>query len=257
MKYAIVDYFGYDLTPRQRMRAIRLGGFDAVILLWADDFDPDYRDFPRYAQDEGLQVENTHGPYLGANDIWLPGGGGEAYTAALLNSLEDCARFQIPTMVVHPVNGRQPLPEDPSLGLARFARVLRQAEDCGVNLAMENQGNPDYLDFCFRELSSPRLKFCFDSGHEHYYSPNRDLLKDYGHLLCALHLHDNDGARDAHALPFTGTVDWRRLRRRLKEIGYMGPLSLEAQNEGFTHITDPATFTALARERLRQLEELI
>ena len=37
----------------------------------------------------------------------------------------------------------------------------------------------------------------------------------------------------------------------------MGPLSLEAQNEGFTHITDPAAFTALARERLRQLEELI
>ena len=122
---------------------------------------------------------------------------------------------------------------------------------------MENQGNPDYLDFCFRELSSPRLKFCFDSGHEHYYSPGRDLLKDYGRLLCALHLHDNDGLHDDHALPFTGTVDWRRLCQRLKEIGYQGPLSLEAQNKGFEHITDPAAFTTLARERLCQLEGLI
>lgn len=256
MRYSIVDYFGYDLTPMARMQAIRRGGFDGVILLWADYFDTDYKDFPRYARDEGLEVENTHGPYRGANDLWLPGRAGEDYTCELLRCLEDCAKQQIPTAVVHPVNGRQPLPENPAAGLFRLEKVLRQAEQCGVNLAMENQGNPDYLDLVFRELASPRLKFCFDSGHEHYYSPERNLLKQYGHLLAALHLHDNDGLSDAHALPFTGLVDWRRLRRRLQEIGYRGPLALEAQNAGFEHIQSPEEFTTLALERLRRLNEM-
>ena len=33
MKYTIVDYFGYDLSPRERMKAIKQAGFDGVILL--------------------------------------------------------------------------------------------------------------------------------------------------------------------------------------------------------------------------------
>ena len=48
-KYTIVDYFGYDLSPIERMRAISEAGFDGVILLWADYFDADYRRFPEYA----------------------------------------------------------------------------------------------------------------------------------------------------------------------------------------------------------------
>lgn len=253
MKTAIVDYFGYDLSPRERMQAIRRGGFDGVILLWTDQFDPDYRDFPRYAQEEGLYVENAHGPYLGANEVWLPGEAGESYTRQLITALQECAQASVPTLVVHPVNGRQALPQDPSLGLERFRRVLRTAEDCGVAVAMENQGNPDYLDLVFAQLASPQLKFCYDSGHENYFSPQRDLLAQYGHLLAALHLHDNPGTSDLHALPMTGTVDWPRVAQRLHQSGYPGALALEAQNAGFTHLTDPVAFLQEAHARLEQL----
>ena len=41
MRYTIVDYFGYDLPPQARMKAIKQAGFDGVILLWADYFDAD------------------------------------------------------------------------------------------------------------------------------------------------------------------------------------------------------------------------
>lgn len=69
-KYTIVDYFGYNLSPQDRMRVIRQAGFDGVILLWADYFDPDYKEFPKYAEKEGLFVENAHAPYMQANSIW-------------------------------------------------------------------------------------------------------------------------------------------------------------------------------------------
>ena len=80
MKYTIVDYFGYDLSPQERMKAIKRAGFDGVILLWADYFDADYRDFPQYAENAGLYVENAHAPYMQANTIWEDTITGQEYT---------------------------------------------------------------------------------------------------------------------------------------------------------------------------------
>ena len=44
MRSTICDYFGYDRSPRGRMKAIKQAGFDGVILLWADYFDKDYKE---------------------------------------------------------------------------------------------------------------------------------------------------------------------------------------------------------------------
>ncbi len=244
--YTIVDYFGYDLSGPDRMRAIRKAGFDGVILLWADYFDPDYRDFPRYAADAGLFVENAHAPYKDANTIWEATAAGEEYTEHLIRCVRDCAELHIPTLVMHPINGMHPLPADPQIGLAQLRRILEAAESCGVTLAAENQGNPAYLDLVLKSITSERLGFCYDSGHERYFSPGRDLLADYGDRLCALHLHDNDGTHDAHMLPFTGAVDFKRIGAHLTRIGYGGAVALETQNTGFAEMTDPVEFLHLA-----------
>ena len=251
--YTIVDYFGYNLSPEARMKAIRTAGFDGVILLWADYFDPDYRDFPKYAAAQGLYVENTHGPYMHSNDVWEDSAAGADYTEHILACIRDCRTYGIPTIVVHPVNGVIPLPENPALGLERFRRMVDLAERLHVNLAIENQGNPAYVDLVFRQVESDRLRFCYDSGHEHYYAPERDLLADYGDRLIALHLHDNDGTEDAHALPFTGTADWTRIRNRLTEIPYAGAGALETLNKGFEQITDPVEFLRIALERVKRV----
>ncbi len=248
-KYTVVDYFGYDLTPRERMRVIREVGFDGVILLWCDYFDEDYRDFPEYAAREGLFVENAHAPYRHASLLELPGELGDAHERELLACLEDCAKYAIPTLVVHPTNGTTPL-GNPRVLLERFERLLEAAEKLGVNLAVENQGNPAHVDVILARFASERLKFCYDSGHERFYSPERDLLADHGSRLGALHLHDNSGAEDAHMLPYTGAVDWSRVARRLE--GYNGALGLEAQNRGFEAL-EPVEFLCAALERLKQL----
>ena len=258
--YTIVDYFGYDLSPEDRMKAIRAAGFDGVILLWADYFDPDYKDFPRYAAKEGLFVENTHGPYKGAETIWQDSAAGEEYTEQILACIRDCSTYGIPAMVMHAVNGMVSLPEDVSLGLERFRRIDDLAERCGVNVAVENQGNPQYLELVFDvdNRFSERLGFCFDSGHENFYSPGRHLLSSYGEKLMALHLHDNNGREDAHALPFTeapegGGVDWTEIRRKLQALQYSGAVALETLNKGYEHITDPVEFLRLALERAKKI----
>ena len=252
MKYTIVDYFGYDLSPQERMRAIKQAGFDGVILLWANYFDADFKNFPEYAAKEGLFVENTHAPYLHSNDIWDDTAAGEEYTRHIIECVSDCAAYGIPTLVVHPINGVTPL-RNGKIGIERFKKIVEAAEKSGINIAIENQGNPEYVDFVFKNIKSERLRFCYDSGHENYYSPNLDLLSLYGDRLAALHLHDNDGTDDTHALPFTGNVDWKRVAKRLKEVDYSGAIALETLNKGFEEIKDPVEFLKIALERARRI----
>lgn len=251
-KYTIVDYFGYDLSPMERMRAIKAAGFDGIILLWADYFDPDYQMFPEYARRAGLFVENAHAPYRYANAIWEVGPAGDEYAAHILRCIDQCAQNGVPALVVHPINGMSPLPGC-DVGLDRFRRILDAAETRGVDIAIENQGNPEYIDHVFRNIQSDRLRFCFDSGHERFYSPERDLLAEYGNRLSALHLHDNDGENDAHMLPFTGNVDWTRVKRRLEECDYHGAIALETLNRGFEHVKDPVEFLDIALEKAKAI----
>lgn len=68
MNLSIVDWFGYNLSPQGRMRVIKDAGFSGVMLLWADYFDKDYKLFPEYARKAGLYIDNTHAPYVNANN---------------------------------------------------------------------------------------------------------------------------------------------------------------------------------------------
>lgn len=252
MKYTIVDYFGYNLSPKERMKAIKQAGFDGVILLWADYFDSDYRDFPKYAENEGLYVENVHAPYMQANYIWDDTITGQEYKNHIIRCIEDCSVYNIPTLVMHPINGITPLPQN-SIGIERFKIIIEAAEKFNINIAIENQGNPEYIDLVFRNIQSNRLYFCFDSGHENFYSPHHDLLDLYGDKLIALHLHDNNGQEDTHALPFTGNVNWERISNRLRKINYTGAIALETLNKGFEYISDPVEFLQTALDRAKRI----
>ena len=45
-----------------------------------------------------------------------------------------------------------------------------------------------------------------------------------------MHLHDNDGTRDAHNLPGDGTIDWDAVRQELLDSAYTGAWSLEIEH---------------------------
>jgi len=252
-KYTIVDYFGYNLSPRDRMGAVKQAGFDGVVLLWADYFDDDYDRFPAYADKAGLFVENLHAPYRGANSLWYDNIRGQAYTESLMKCITDAAYLSIPTIVMHPTaKGKIALPDAfDTVGIDRMKRIAELAERHDVNVAIENMESPDYVGYIFDSVQSDRLRFCYDSGHRNCFTPDIDLLSRYGSRLTALHLHDNDGTKDAHTLPFTGTIDWKAIGKQLGELGYDGPCGLEAQNTGFEHITDPVEFLTIALEKAK------
>lgn len=126
MNLSIVDYFGHNLSPQERLRLIKEAGFGSVILLWADYFDKDYKQFPEYASKIGLQIENAHAPYLRTNDLWKDFLDGQSTFDELVTCIKECAAHGIQTAVMHPENksGTETveLPQDFFVGLDRWTK---------------------------------------------------------------------------------------------------------------------------------------
>ena len=258
MDLTIVDWFGYNLPPRERMKLIKEAGFSGIIgFMWTDQFDSDYKSFPEYARDAGLYIENMHGPWVGANELWTDSLAGQSFMDEIVENIKVCSSFEIPTLVMHPEckNGTEyaELPETFDIGIDKWKRIIDIAERLNINIAIENMARPEYLDCIFTNIESKRLGFCFDSGHWNLLIPEVDLLTLYGDKLMVLHLNDNDGKDDLHTLPFSGNIDWSDIKAKLKVIDYKGSIALEVGNKTFEHITEPAKFLEIAVEKAKNL----
>ena len=55
-----------------------------------------------------------------------------------------------------------------------------------------------------------------------------EMIRALGPHLQALHIHDNDRHYDSHRLPFTMDIDFQSVIGALREVGYTGYLTLEA-----------------------------
>lgn len=248
-------WFGYRLPKIESFRIIKQSGFQGVMLWWNDNFgDAEFRANPQIARNIGLSVENIHAPFHQINNIWLDNLDGCALTEYLLTLIDECATYQIPTIVIHPSSGKNP-PLNNQLGLDRFRRIIDKAEQKNVNVAFENMRKHEYLMYILDNIDSKRAGFCFDSGHHHYWSPDCDLLKQYGSRLMALHLHDNNRIDDQHLLPFDGTIDWASTMCAIAKTNYNGAISLEVENIGYENLL-PEEFLKVAFERAKKLVEL-
>jgi sugar phosphate isomerase/epimerase len=249
----IYDWFGYELPIKDRYRLIKEAGFDGVLLWWSEGFNRnDYRNGPQLVRESGLFIENIHTPIHNQNDLWLDNLEGEALTQCYLQCIEDCAEFEIPTMVVH-LPGES-YPYNP-LKLDRIKRIAEKAERLGVNVAMENLHNLTNVSYVLEQVDSPRIGFCYDCGHHYRYYPDTDLLLLYGSRLMAIHLHDNNGSNAQHGLPFDGTTDWAETMKNIAITGYSGPIAIEAMNWDYSNLSTEE-FLHRAFEQAKKLEEL-
>ena len=248
----IYDWFGYELSIKERYRLIKEAGFDGVLLWWSEHLDRnDYRNGPQIAREAGLFIENIHTPFQVQDNIWLDNLDGEAAINCYLQCVADCAEFDIPTMVVHLPNEDKPYNV---LGLDRIKRIAEKAEQLGVNVALENLHNLTNLAYMLEQVDSLRIGFCYDCAHHYRYYPDIDLLFMYGSRMMALHLHDNGGIH-IHRLPFDGTLDWSTIMRKITETGYSGATAIEAMNWDYKDLS-AEEFLHRAFERAKRLEAL-
>lgn len=206
----------------------------------------------------GIVCDNFHAPFANINHMWSQDeAAGQAMLAQLTDAVDQCVRYNAPTVIVHLSSGR-PMPEVTQIGLRRYERLFAYARERGVTVALENLRYRENLAFMLERY--PECAFCWDCGHQYAYDHPR-YLPEFGHRLGALHIHDNRAQGiDDHMLPFDGNAPMEQVARDIAESGYDGTLMLEVGREIptglYDHLTEEA-FVDRAAAAAKKLEQLV
>lgn len=205
--------FGFCMiSADERMRALRDAGFDEVMLWWGDERKETHggpQQQWEMARQHGLKVRTVHYPFALTNSLWLDIQDGRDYINDLLDGLKLAGKMGIEHMVIHSNKGKKP-PEPNAMGLERLRRVVEEAEQQQVVLALENTRFLHHQQYLYEHIGSPFLGFCFDSGHANCFTPEEDLLLLFGERLVTTHLSDNfgPGPGDLHLRPSLGSINF-------------------------------------------------
>ena len=249
---------GYPiLSFDQRLKLLKEAGFQTLILWWGDDEDISRRERVKLADHYGLETEHAHGSTEALNALWLPGSNGDGTLDRLKKEISDCRAYGIETLVLHLTNGSNPPPVSPE-GMRRMAQLVSCAEREKIRLAFENIRLPDHLDAVLSAFSqSEWVGLCYDAGHQHYWSPEKDWLSEQKERVFAIHLHDNFGDRDAHLPPLEGNIQWASLLQKIQQSSYRGSVTLEAEMPKgvISASTDPREVTIHLAEFLKNVHQ--
>lgn len=222
-KLGICTGIGYPLSLEKRLAGISEAGFDFVCLDFEKELEKtetSWENQLKLAQDYSLPVEAVHLTGKHMNAIWANVPEAEFVTRRLINELRDLRSLGLSCGVAHITWGMErPCPPGKE-ALRRFERIAEAAERFDVKLALENSVFPEYVHYVLGNIKSDHLGFCYDSGHENAFTPDENYLERYADRLFTVHLHDNDGTRDTHCVPFTGTIDWSEKVHMLKNTEF-------------------------------------
>ena len=136
-----------------------------------------------------------------------------------------------------------------------YADLTPTAEKFGVYLTLESFGSCgkgyDYFAHHqsmrdeFDAIKTQNKAFCLDTGHTHCAAgcgclSVEDFIRFFGSRIKTLHLHDNNGYSDQHAIPGYGTINWPAVFRALNDIGYKGFYNFELELRPFGDSVDTA-----------------
>lgn len=170
----------------------------------------------------------------------------------LKNRIRFAAALGADAVVVHPGPFEV---TDPQVFARRWEHLERSlsavaplCEEVRVKVALENMARPMPQIFraILEKFSDEVVGFCFDSGHA-LIAQEPELIESFSDRLCALHLHDNDGVEDQHAMPGSGRVDFARIIRALNTCSYAKPLNFELIQRDAQG--DPRAFLLVAQHK--------
>ena len=230
-----------------------------------DDYAEVAREVRAYADSIGLPCNQAHAVF---GSHFGPAKPGTDIFEGTVRSLEIASIVGAKAIVVHPMqylyymNNVEFLKKE---NVEFYKDLLPYAEKFGIVMLTENmwQNNPnnksiiqstcaeakefaEYVDM----IDSPYLKACLDIGHTYLTGESvANMIKTLGKdRLFGLHIHDVDGIRDNHTLPYTRNVDFAEMSDTLAEIGYEGDITFEAMGfvKPFPEELYPSAFRLMA-----------
>jgi sugar phosphate isomerase/epimerase len=197
----------------------------------------------------GLSFNQCHAPYQMDMKPWLEGER-DHILHLLTTAIRLAGILGAKNVVVHPVQCMNYLNSDPEwvkqVNVEFYSALIPAAKAAGVTIAIENMWQRHlwnksivasvcsspyelkaYVDAC--NAVEPVFTACLDIGHCLLTGHDPvNAVRVLGGRLGCLHVHDVDGVNDSHTCPMTMKVDFPAVAAALREIGYKGDFTLEA-----------------------------
>lgn len=202
----------------------------------------------RHIADEiGIVCNQAHAPF--------PSSVGDASDKerfeTIVRSMESAAILGAKVIVVHPkqhLSYIDHVDELREMNIEFYSSLVPYCKEFGIKVAVENMwqcsrmastkivestcASPeefcDYVD----SIGSEYIVACLDIGHAILVGRrSSEMIHALGkNRLKALHVHDVDGVRDLHTLPYLSYVDFDDMTKALGEIDYDGDFTFESGN---------------------------
>ena len=220
----------FGVSNEEQIRLFKKAGFHGFFTMW----DTQVARYKELADELGMLYQSIHAPYLKMDKMWLDAERAQAAVDELLVCVEDCAKLNVPLLIVHVFIGFGKKENPTAEGIANYKKVVDAAAEKGVQIAFENTEGEAYLAAlmdAFKDYTN--VGFCWDTGHELCVNGEKDMMALYGDRILGTHLNDSLGARDMnwtddlHLLPFDGIGDWEGIVDRLNKYHFEGPLTFE------------------------------
>lgn len=192
------------------------------------------RTLRRIGLDNGIVCNQSHAPFPSNAPEIRP---------YLKRAIECTAEAGGSICVIHPANDLSP-----EENAKMYLELLPFAKEHHVKLATENMWNwnvekdesapaacstPESFLAHLQAVNDDFMVACLDIGHAEMRGSGSgavSMILALGSKLQALHIHDNDKWHDNHQIPFSMSIDFFSIVKALKEIGYQGWFTLEADN---------------------------
>ncbi len=208
------------------------------------------------AQSAGITINQMHMPY----PIYVPRGDAALneylWKEMAPKSMYICHFLECPHIVIHGFKLARYLGSEEAeweRTEAFIDSIAPLAKELGITICVENLYDSigghlvegpccdaakaaERIDRVNEKYHAQVLGFCFDTGHANLVGIDFEkFITTLDYRLKVLHIHDNDGIRDLHQIPFTFTktrenktaTDWEGFVRGLKNIRFDKVLSFE------------------------------
>lgn len=203
-----------------------------------------YTDIRSYTEDRGVYFNQAHAPFPSSyND---PVKTRETF-GHIVHGMRIASWLGVRDIIVHPCQHLDYIEDgNPErlfdINVDFYNRLKPYCEEFGIRVAVENMwqypktishstcSRPEEFVQYMDALDKQWFIACLDIGHAMLVKekPDEMIRALGGRYLKALHVHDVDGFRDSHTLPFYGIVDWEKVMKALAKIDYQGELTYEA-----------------------------
>ena len=195
-----------------------------------------FKDLRQYANERGIFFHQAHAPFASS---YVEEDKTKARFQEIVNSIKYASWLGVSMLVVHPCKHISYKEGDNysllmNYNLEFYRALLPYAKEYGVKIAIENIGgsitelSAGFIEL-FDTLCDDSFVMCYDIGHANIIGHNSaEMIRELGARIACTHIHDNDGVRDAHTLPYYGNIDWEEAARAFADINYSGNINYEA-----------------------------